>query len=332
MPSKPAENRHILAWWTSKHDDALKVLIETWQWAWCERSADAIVAITAPETLAAWRKRDHRCRRHAWYNVLANFCEARAEDCGFTAEIRRPKLRSCLVCGQNIFEHVVPLAFVERLGVDRLTFCITCMRQAFVLEGREDASPEEVTAFAQDLTTIAGRVPPEDFGRKGNDLRYLDDSSRASLIRLLQQRPSRKRVSELFGSWFEVLRVAGVLEDGARRMSRGTQCCALDGHLCFSLGEKTIDDFLFERNIAHEREPRYPQSNLRGDFSVGEVFIEYFGLAGDSEYDTKIAKKVALAREHGIRLLAIYPTDVCSRSALTQKLGTLLPVAIEPSP
>jgi hypothetical protein len=110
-------------------------------------------------------------------------------------------------------------------------------------------------------------------------------------------------VKELFGSWLEALIEAGILEDGTRRTARGTQCVAIDGHFCLSLGEKTIDDLLHAHGILHEKEPRYPEGNYRADFGVNGVFIEYFGLKGNTDYDKRSEFKRRLCKKHGIKLI-----------------------------
>jgi hypothetical protein len=79
----------------------------------------------------------------------------------------------------------------------------------------------------------------------------------------------------------------------------------------------TIDDWLFENGIAHEREPKYPAhqehnptGRMRGDWRIGNVYVEYFGLVGDAAYDRKIRKKLALAEELGIEVFPVYPVDL----------------------
>jgi len=109
-------------------------------------------------------------------------------------------------------------------------------------------------------------------------------------------------------------------------MVRGTQCLAKDGHVCLSLGEKTIDDLLHAHGISHDKEPRYPGSNYRADFLVGDVYIEFFGLTGNAEYDAKTKRKQRLCREKGIELVSIYPKDLVSVKQLQRKLLTKLRV------
>ena len=49
------------------------------------------------------------------------------------------------------------------------------------------------------------------------DLRDLDTAEGFSVLTQLRQKPSLKRVKELFGSWFALLIAAGLLENDARR-------------------------------------------------------------------------------------------------------------------
>jgi hypothetical protein len=113
---------------------------------------------------------------------------------------------------------------------------------------------------------------------------------------------------------------AEILEDGTRRSSMGTQCLAKDGHVCYSLGEKTIDDLLFELNIPHTKEPKYPEGNYRGDFLTGEIIIEYFGLIGNIEYDKKVEIKRQLAKKHNLTIIEIFPKDLIDTNKLIDKL------------
>ena len=124
-------------------------------------------------------------------------------------------------------------------------------------------------------------------------------------------------MSKKFGSWFAGLVKTGALPGGVLVTARGIRCLARDGHECHSLDEQRIDDWLQAHGIPHEREPIYPlhpefnpTGRRRGDWRVGNTFIEYFGLAGDERYDQKSSEKVALAAAVGIPLIAILPEDI----------------------
>lgn len=108
----------------------------------------------------------------------------------------------------------------------------------------------------------------------------------------------------------------GIVDESGKMTSRGTQCLAIDGHVCLSLGEKIIDDFLYEHHIGHDKEPSYPEGKYRADFLIGKTFVEYFGLAGDVEYDKNSRYKEGLCRKYGISLLSIYPNDLVTAGRL----------------
>jgi hypothetical protein len=93
------------------------------------------------------------------------------------------------------------------------------------------------------------------------------------------------------------------------------------------LAEKQIDDWLCEAGIAHTIEPFYPyhptlnpSERRRADWDVQGTFIEYWGLAGDREYDRRMRAKRRLAEETGKVLIELYPSDLYD---LSQKLDCL---------
>jgi hypothetical protein len=96
-------------------------------------------------------------------------------------------------------------------------------------------------------------------------------------------------------SWLQELIESELLSAGFRRISNGTECISNNGHGCLSLVEKTIGDFIHERGITHTREVSYPDSTFLTDFVVKRLFIEYFGLTRDAEYDIRIHEKINYA-------------------------------------
>lgn len=317
-----AKNRHILKWWKPVHNQAIIEQIAQKQWIWYWGITDEIVKITPAAELEAWRNTDPLCSRYAWYNILMYFAASRAEQRGFTKAIREPKWKICPLCNQRFVEDSLPVPLVERLGIDYLDFCAPCLRET-VLEGsgNDAASETSILEYMWDLADLIERVPTQNFGEGMSDLLDIQPTDRVNLLLLLQRKPTVERVKAVFDSWLNALIQAGVLEDGTRRTSRGIQSIAKDGHLCLSLGEKTIDDFLYAHGIQHEKEPHYPEGNFRGDFKVGGTFIEYFGLAGNPEYDARAKEKMQICKKHGIALVAIYPQDLISLKKLEGKLA-----------
>ncbi len=317
-----AKNRHILKWWKPVHDQAIIEQIAQKQWIWYWGITDEIVKITPASELEAWQNVDPLCSRYAWYNILMYFAASRAEQRGFTKAIREPKWKICPLCNQKFVEDSLPVPLAERLGIDHLDFCAPCLRDTVLQgSGNDTASETSILEYMRGLAALIGRVPTQNFGEGMSDLLDIALTDRLDFLLLLQKKPTVERVKAVFGSWLNALIQAGVLEDGTRRTSRGIQSIAKDGHLCLSLGEKTIDDFLYAHGIHHEKEPRYPEGNFRGDFKVGETFIEYFGLAGNPEYDTRVKEKMRICKKHNITLVAIYPQDLVSREKLESKLA-----------
>ncbi len=139
---------------------------------------------------------------------------------------------------------------------------------------------------------------------------------------------SVEHVKKKFGSWFHALVETGTLIDDVQPTARGIRCLAKDGHLCYSLDEQRIDDWLYIHNIQHEREPFYPfHSTLnslgkkRADWKVKNFFIEYFGLIGHTNYERRMDEKILLAQNSNICLIEIYPSDI---DKLDQLLGNLV--------
>lgn len=186
--------------------------------------------------------------------------------------------------------------------------------------------------YVRDLTNALQQIPHQGFGEGMYDFHDMDFGQRLVVLQVLQGKPAMQHVKELFGSWLQALVEARVLDEDARRTSRGIQCIAKDGHVCLSLGEKTIDDFLHARGIVHEKEPRYPAANYRADFAVQKVFIEYFGLQGDPDYDEKVKQKQRICMNCGIDLVSVYPNDLVSIAKVESKLKMILQKARAEAP
>lgn len=315
-PGVDPVDESIRTWWLPQHDALLRSLIEQYRWWWSWRAADAIVEVTDPAALASW-KGTIQPRSQVWYNRVLDFAMERAFQLGLYHELLpQSEEIACARCGAKFLEHE---GEGDWLGY-RPDICKGCLDSCVWVYGNNRASTESIKAWVAELAEVAGRVPPKGFGTSKGHMAGLSTEARVRLLNLLTERPSEERLVERCGSWLQALILAGVLPDGTLRTSRGTRCIALDGHVCLSIGEKTIDDFLSASAIPHEREPKYPNSGFRGDFMVGDVMIEYFGLAGEATYDAKIVAKRAACEISGISLLELYATDVVDLERLRAKI------------
>ncbi len=327
VPLAHSDNPFILRWWTHELDELIVLLIERHAWYWPWSASEAICKIVPASDLERWRAEDPLCYQYAWANVLMYFAISRAQRQGYRDYERRPEDLQCLQCGGDFNQGECPPWTVRRLGsIDALRFCAGCCKRGFFgITPRVRCSKKAIRTYLAEVHRLSGVVPSENFFDIAGPMVGLPAESQAALLKLGETRPSKDCIKSKYGSHLAALVDAGVLPGGTRRTSRGTHCLAKDGHVCYSLGEKLIDDWLFENDVDHLREPNYPESRLRADFQVGDTLIEYFGLAGDPDYDAKTIEKRKLARARGIKLVEIYPSDVANftrcAAVLTEALG-----------
>jgi hypothetical protein len=316
---KPYTNANILKWWGEEHDNLIKLTIDEWQWYWYWEIPETIISYTGEGRIASFMSTDNL------ENKIMYFAITRAQNLGLVNLIREPKWEVCPLCQNEFVENSLPLPLIKRLGIDRIEFCSPCLKDAVLQNtGSHNKSKVEVLEYLKDLVRVLQRIPHQGYGEGMNDLIGLNYQERFDLLQVLQRKPSTSYVKELFGTWLQALIDAGVLEEDVRRTSRGTQCIAKDGHICLSIGEKTIDDFLYSHGILHEKEPHYPEGKYRADFDVNGVFIEYFGLTGIPEYDKKTKEKQRLCKKFGIKLISLFPNDLISESRLNTKILKVL--------
>lgn len=315
-PDEYARNRHILSWWKPEYDVILSELILEYGHGWHQRVTRELEERLPATEIAAWRAEDPLCEQYAYYNVLTNFAVARARTTGLEDTLPEEATVECAVCGEPFLTTSLKAGVWRDLGTD---FCGVCLARAFWLDGDPVPTRESILEYIAELYATWQRVPPQSV--RSHDVFGSSFEQRRALVSILIDRPATDRVREMFGSWFEALVAAGVLDGAAQRMTRGTRCLANDGHVCLSIGEKTIDDLMYAAGIGHTKEPSYPEGRMRADFKIGSALVEYFGLAGDPDYDAKIELKRALAAQHGVALIEVYPADLADTSELVARLS-----------
>lgn len=310
-------------WWSSDHDELVKKLMKEYRWNWIWKFAESLHEVTDDITMLII-KSDHN-----WYNKVMNHAATRCNYFGHTY-IDPPKTKKCRLCNNDFIEDSLPFPLMERFGAYKLDYCAPCLRDTVLQNsGNDKLSNSEIIKFIKDLSQVLELIPPQGFGEGKSDFIHLSTEKRFEVLKVLQKKPTYKLVREKFSSWLKALIAAELLIDGTRETARGTQTYANDGHLCLSLGEKTIDDYLHLMNIPHEREVYYPGTRYRTDFVVENVFIEYFGLAGNTQYDLKIQEKKKLCNQHNIVLIELYPKDLIAIEKLAKKLDFLNQYAIK---
>lgn len=231
------------------------------------------------------------------------------------------KARTCILCGSTF--RVIDLPDWVYFGSNGFKRC--CFGCRIVEAPKKNDLGDLVPAFIR----VCGFIPNSD----ANAINFaftsrLPASEWTKVILAYARMGGIDHAKKKFGSWFTALAKTGALPNGVIATARGIRCLAKDGHICHSLDEQRIDDWLHVHDLDHEREPNYPQHpsfNLAGkrraDWKVRETFVEYFGLLGDPEYEKKMDEKILLAQESNTMLIAIYPADI---EKLDERLGNLL--------
>ncbi len=90
----------------------------------------------------------------------------------------------------------------------------------------------------------------------------------------------------------------------------------LDGHYVRSRAEVIIDNLLFQYGLVHayERKIIIGDEELLSDFYLpaGKVYIEFWGMEGDSKYMEKKRKKIEFYKKNNIPLIELTDNDILS--------------------
>lgn len=124
-----------------------------------------------------------------------------------------------------------------------------------------------------------------------------------------------------FGSWNKALTAASITPNRSlnQKMYKRRSCKAKDGHVCNSVSELIIDNWLTDHGIKHIKEASYPTGKFKSDWKISSTLVEYFGLAKDSKrYDEEIKKKQEICKEMNINLIEIYSKNLFPKNNLAK--------------
>lgn len=200
-----------------------------------------------------------------------------------------PKFKICIKCGKQ---------FLKRKGYFK--YCSPeCKNKV-----RPRYTPQKLIEIIRRKVQELGRVPTR------RELENIDNACR-----------------KFFGSWNNAVIAAGFQPNRShnQRMYKCLKIKACDGHLCNSISESIIDDWLSENKIHHEKDIPYPETHHKTDWAIfinnRKIFIEYFGLANDSpRYDRTIEEKKKLCHKYKIELIEIYHWDLYPKRQFEKKI------------
>ncbi len=321
IDSRCVEERKLISdIWDEKCDDIVKVIADKFGWYVHSHDiclvCDALSEYISSEALTLFQKKFEELHSGYWKFSLVNYGSMRLYQMGI--KLREPKLLTCHGCGTQFLDASVSGKIAKRVNFN-INFCSSCYSKvcwhgdlADEMELPEAEMLELVKLLCQKLETI----PTIQF-MQAPSLEVYDGAKQIEIVKHLLKMPSYKYYEIKFGSWLKSLILSGVLEGGVRAQARGYQCIATDGHVCLSLAEKVIDDWLSAHGIKHDKEPLYPYDfyinpagRMRGDWKVNNIIIEYAGLLDDPEYKSKIKAKQELADQLNIQVLILEPQDL----------------------
>jgi hypothetical protein len=229
------------------------------------------------------------------------------------------ELTKCINCNSDFY----PQSNTEWVNKIPPIFCDICLtmgfsastdfnkRLGFTLDERKENFKEGVKIYSE----YFGYIPSVKY-QKRKVMQQLNQAGIAQdelayAMKVSSLLPWTGTAKELFGSWAHLLEEAGLLSQRQRGRG-GHQSIASDGHLCLSMGERAICEFLTKKSILHEKEPMYPideQLNpnglLRGDFLIDTLIIEFAGMMSNPDYAEKMKTKEALAKSRNIPWLKL---------------------------
>lgn len=292
-----------------------------------QRRLDSASETYTPDVSDIWFQRALTERAYSFLSQkLVAYFHAEIHECEHFNE------KLCLTCGNKY----LPQFSVNIAGLAPPLFCNSCSK---VIAGDAHAylaEPKNVThlslkkikeLFASGLSNYVDKYGYIPTGNTKHELRkaYLDGDTPEVLKEkffVISAVAPKVSAIKVFGSYAHYLNEAGLLE-GTRSGHGGYRSVASDGHLCLSLGERTICEFFSRNGLRHEKEPHYPEHNLlnpgkrlRADFLVGTSWIEFGGRMSNIQYKERMNDKRRIANEHGMNWMLIEPKDLGDLEAI----------------
>ncbi|WP_404385284.1 hypothetical protein LL946_04735 [Knoellia locipacati] len=223
---------------------------------------------------------------------------------------------SCAVCSRGFSPAAHSLDKLFIFGTSQI--CGPCTEAADFRNPADRWGSLRTKGALDALKVLAGSAggPPSRQLLRGNLAADATHEERIAQTLLRMPLPGLARIAgEPQWSWTDWLKQAGLLANGWRP-SFGVHSTATDGHPCRSMLERHIDDWLFQRGIAHEVEPSYPfhadlnPTGLSADWLIEGIYVEAAGLMNRSDYAEKMSRKEALAAALDVEVIIVTQDDL----------------------
>jgi hypothetical protein len=235
----------------------------------------------------------------------------------------------CPLCGDSFWPQAVHGSDIARTGVPR--YCADChglrsdVWRKIPLD--EDTRRELAIRGIELASDLTGLFPFKDLKRQTIGHLEPDVRDKWFLAQVFMPGDSSKK---LFGSWDEMLTHTTAIGARPRKGRGGYVSTSECGHVCYSIGERLVCDRLHELNIAHDKEPKYPEHPelnpkglLRGDWLVNGYLMELAGYPDDSKYMKRMGQKQELALLAGLDFVVLMPSDLKKIDAVLAGVGII---------
>jgi hypothetical protein len=261
------------------------------------------------------------CLKLSWKDALTRLAIARMKKISLLQKLALPRLKVCEICKKRFLETTIPIHLLE-IARFKVRFCRSCLSRAFFFDE---------TSYRR-FVTAANREEIRDFDESIKVFQDVPWDKLLSFIRTAIEKPPGAADRCKSDTWLRMLIESEILTAFGPLAKHEAFYRADDGHPCLNVGTVLVDNFLNRNGIRHRIEIKYPKhlqfnamGTLRGDFQIGDTYVEYLGFRGQDEFRKNPDERDEICRRNGLRLIRIYTEDLLSLDILNRKFRHHLP-------
>jgi hypothetical protein len=234
------------------------------------------------------------------------------------------EITSCVFCGTQFYPQS-QRRWLYLLPPEYCDFCLGMITHQestdFFQYGFSESEIKKNMVFGvKNYFDTFGYIPKSGQNRAKTILKLLSDLGIGidlnKVLKTIALLPPKDLTIKYFKTWSHLLAEAELLEL-TNRGKGGYRSIATDGHICLSLGERAICEFLSRSKIEHSKEPMYPKHRtynpnglLRADFEISGIFIEFAGMMENPDYAKRMKNKELLARSKKVPWFKLEAAEV----------------------
>jgi len=183
----------------------------------------------------------------------------------------------------------------------------------FEIEKNPNEELRQINVKRIDKNILIGKCSSLDFINVLKDIGAYDYRYLCFLLEDSEWEKVVKKLNIITPSWWEKLRETLRKPSSLVVQNLESRYKADDGHYVRSRAELVIDNWLYHHKILHAYEARLPgKENIFCDFYLPDynIYIEYWGLEGKTDYNVKIKRKKRIYEEKRLKLIELRDEDL----------------------